>query len=128
MADSARCLRWEAGVALNQLTVSPGGTYGTEEPRQRHQARREEGHAADPEQTEPQSQEGGMTARKQTKTGARKPKKLGLNKETLKNLTPGKAGADAVKGGWFGASMRCFTLACTGPSRSCPATCDVCSF
>ncbi len=43
-----------------------------------------------------------MTARKQTKTGARKSKKLRVNKQTLRDLAPGKGKAGAVVGGRVG--------------------------
>ena len=40
-----------------------------------------------------------MTANKQTGIGARKSKKLKLNKQTLQDLSAGKGHADGVRGG-----------------------------
>jgi hypothetical protein len=57
MADSARCLRWEVGVALNQLTYHQEERMAPKKPA------------------------------KGTKTTAKKAKRLSLSKRTLKDLT-----------------------------------------
>jgi hypothetical protein len=48
-----------------------------------------------------------MTARKQTKTGPRKARKLGLTKQTLKDLSVSDRNAGALKGAANNGHTRC---------------------
>ena len=56
-----------------------------------------------------------MTAKKQTDTGARKSKKLKLNKQTLQDLTSRNDKVDAVRGGAPQPTRG--AAACTGSNR-----------